>query len=85
MQQMCQKLRQMRQKVGNRELFMKAIAFPNPGQERRSDQLAGAGSRYGLPYLFVGPKMSKGEEHAHNIGQRRSHCHQRPRVMSPAC
>ena len=29
MQQMCQKLRQMRQKVGNRQMFMKAIAFPN--------------------------------------------------------
>ena len=32
----CQKLRQMRQKVGNRQMFMKAIAFPlQTGEENR--------------------------------------------------
>ena len=62
---MCQKLRQMRQKAGNRAMFMKAdrvlITDRRGLQTEHAAELRGAGSRYGLPYLFVGPKMARGK------------------------
>ena len=60
MQQMCQKLRQVRQKVGNWKC-REGDRVPNP--DRRAEAIGlRRWSRYGLPYLFVGPMMSKGKK-----------------------
>src|SRR6266487_2741422 len=58
-------------KSGQSGMFIRRPRFPIQVSEQERS-VGGTGGRYGLPYLFVGPKMSKGEEHAHNIGRRHS-------------